>query len=41
MNRGGSFVYAAVNARSARRYGPAPSAADYNLGVRPARVITD
>ena len=41
VNRGGSFNFTAVYARSANRNGDTPSIADSNLGVRPARVITD
>jgi len=39
--RGGGCSNAAVYARSANRYDGTPTNADYNLGVRPARVITD
>jgi serine/threonine protein kinase/formylglycine-generating enzyme required for sulfatase activity len=39
VHRGGSFVFAAVGARSAIRYDVSPSIADNNLGLRPARTI--
>ena len=39
--RGGSFVNAAFPARSASRSTNTPSIADFTLGVRPARVITE
>jgi sulfatase modifying factor 1 len=41
VNRGGSFSFTAVYARSALRDGDTPSGAGNNLGVRPARVSTD
>jgi len=39
--RGGSYGNTAVRARSAFRYDSTPTFADHDLGVRPARVITD
>ena len=39
--RGGSFSRAAANARSAIRLIMPPSRADNDVGVRPARVITE
>jgi hypothetical protein len=38
VNRGGSFNNTAINARSANRNNNAPSNADNNLGVRPAKA---
>ena len=40
VNRGGGCSNAAVLARSANRGSDAPSVRDYNLGLRPARLIT-
>jgi formylglycine-generating enzyme required for sulfatase activity len=37
--RGGGFFVLAVRARSAFRFAAAPSDADPNLGVRPARAL--
>jgi formylglycine-generating enzyme required for sulfatase activity len=39
VGRGGGFDLLAVNARSANRYYDAPSVADDNLGLRPARAL--
>ena len=41
VNRGGSFSFTAAYARSALRYYSTPESRSYNLGVRPARVITE
>lgn len=39
VNRGGSFAFTAVHARSANRFLDTPNTADGNLGLRPIRVM--
>jgi formylglycine-generating enzyme required for sulfatase activity len=39
--RGGSFGYAAAYARSANRVISMPGFRDHDIGLRPARVITE
>jgi formylglycine-generating enzyme required for sulfatase activity len=41
VGRGGSFYGSAVRARSAARSNGTPAYAGHDLGVRPARVISD